>query len=149
MNTGIQDAFNLGWKLAFVLRGLAGPALLDTYEEERLPVAAWTLNLTNERLRAVVEGIKEAGVGTETVVTDDITTLGGELPLELPDGPRTAGGERAPDGKCAEGRLFEAFAGTRFTLLGFGPGTTGGTGEGTGRGGGGGGGRDTDRSRRR
>ena len=39
MNTGIQDAYNLGWKLDAVLRGRAGTPLLDTYEEERLPVA--------------------------------------------------------------------------------------------------------------
>ncbi|MFI5824225.1 FAD-dependent monooxygenase [Streptomyces rishiriensis] len=38
-NTGIQDAHNLAWKLAAVLRGTAGPALLDTYEQERRPVA--------------------------------------------------------------------------------------------------------------
>jgi phenol 2-monooxygenase len=37
MNTGIHDAVNLGWKLSLVLRGLASPALLDTYEAERLP----------------------------------------------------------------------------------------------------------------
>ena len=39
MNTGLQDAFNLGWKLALVCRGAAGPGLLDTYETERRPVA--------------------------------------------------------------------------------------------------------------
>ena len=39
MNTGLQDAFNLGWKLAMVCGGEAGPALLDTYESERRPVA--------------------------------------------------------------------------------------------------------------
>ena len=39
MNTGIQDAFNLGWKLALVCRGEAEPALLDSYEIERRPVA--------------------------------------------------------------------------------------------------------------
>jgi 2-polyprenyl-6-methoxyphenol hydroxylase-like FAD-dependent oxidoreductase len=39
MNTGLQDAFNLGWKLALVCRGEAGEGLLDTYEAERLPVA--------------------------------------------------------------------------------------------------------------
>jgi 2-polyprenyl-6-methoxyphenol hydroxylase-like FAD-dependent oxidoreductase len=39
MNTGLQDAFNLGWKLALVCRGEAGPGLLDTYEAERRPVA--------------------------------------------------------------------------------------------------------------
>ena len=38
MNVGIQDAMNLGWKLASVLRGTASDALLDTYEQERWPV---------------------------------------------------------------------------------------------------------------
>lgn len=41
-NTGIQDAHNLAWKLAAVLKGEAGPGLLDTYEAERLPVAQAT-----------------------------------------------------------------------------------------------------------
>ena len=39
MNTGIQDAHNLAWKLAGVLAGWAGPSLLETYEAERQPVA--------------------------------------------------------------------------------------------------------------
>jgi FAD binding domain len=39
MNTGLQDAFNLGWKLALVCRREAGAGLLDTYEAERRPVA--------------------------------------------------------------------------------------------------------------
>ena len=39
MNTGLQDAFNLGWKLALVCRGEARAGLLDTYEAERRPVA--------------------------------------------------------------------------------------------------------------
>jgi 2-polyprenyl-6-methoxyphenol hydroxylase-like FAD-dependent oxidoreductase len=39
MNTGLQDAFNLGWKLALVCRGEAGAGVLDTYEAERRPVA--------------------------------------------------------------------------------------------------------------
>ena len=41
-NTGIQDAQNLAWKLALVLKGVADPALLDTYEPERRPIAAMT-----------------------------------------------------------------------------------------------------------
>ncbi|MFJ3104720.1 FAD-dependent oxidoreductase [Streptomyces sp. NPDC086835] len=41
-NTGIQDAHNLAWKIAAVLDGSAGPELLDTYEQERLPVALAT-----------------------------------------------------------------------------------------------------------
>src|SRR6185437_11631975 len=45
LNTGVQDAYNLGWKLAHVLGG--GPdSLLDTYEAERLPVAAAVLGLS-------------------------------------------------------------------------------------------------------
>ncbi|GLX23230.1 FAD-dependent monooxygenase [Streptomyces lavendulae] len=43
MNTGIADAHNLCWRLAGVLRGWAGPGLLDTYEVERQPVAHQTL----------------------------------------------------------------------------------------------------------
>lgn len=42
-NTGVADAFNLAWKLAFVSRGLAGPGLLDTYDVERRPMAALTV----------------------------------------------------------------------------------------------------------
>ena len=39
MNTGLQDAFNLGWKLALVCHGLSAPGLLESYEAERRPVA--------------------------------------------------------------------------------------------------------------
>src|SRR5690606_39376156 len=42
-NTGVQDAANLAWKLAMVLKGEAGEGLLDTYEAERLPVAQITV----------------------------------------------------------------------------------------------------------
>ncbi len=47
MNTGIQDAVNLGWKLALTLRGVADAALLDTYEEERAPVGRRVLRFTD------------------------------------------------------------------------------------------------------
>ena len=42
-NTGVQDAHNLAWKLAMVLKGKAGESLLDTYEVERRPVGALTI----------------------------------------------------------------------------------------------------------
>ena len=42
-NTGIHDAHNLAWKLALVLKGVAGPALLESYEAERRPVAKFTV----------------------------------------------------------------------------------------------------------
>ncbi|WP_282687417.1 MULTISPECIES: FAD-dependent monooxygenase [unclassified Streptomyces] len=76
MNTGIQDAFNLGWKLGLVLAGHAGTELLDTYEEERLPVAARTLDLTSERLRATLEAIRRPGGGLDAAITPDTTGLG-------------------------------------------------------------------------
>ena len=47
MNTGIQDAVNLGWKLAQVVQGAAPDELLDTYEDERLPVARDVLRMTD------------------------------------------------------------------------------------------------------
>lgn len=47
MNTGIQDAYNLAWKLAFVLKGYTGEALLDTYNEERLANAKRLLETTD------------------------------------------------------------------------------------------------------
>jgi 2-polyprenyl-6-methoxyphenol hydroxylase-like FAD-dependent oxidoreductase len=53
MNTGIQDACNLGWKLALVERGLADHALLDTYEAERRPVGSFVLRFTDRATRIV------------------------------------------------------------------------------------------------
>ncbi|GLK85978.1 FAD-dependent monooxygenase [Ancylobacter defluvii] len=49
MNTGIQDAYNLGWKLAAVLRGEAAPGLLASYEAERRPVAEAVIARTVEQ----------------------------------------------------------------------------------------------------
>jgi hypothetical protein len=47
MNTGVQDVFNLGWKLALVARGQALPGLLDSYEADRMPVARTILRGTD------------------------------------------------------------------------------------------------------
>jgi 2-polyprenyl-6-methoxyphenol hydroxylase-like FAD-dependent oxidoreductase len=47
MNTGIQDAFNLAWKLALVVRGKASEKLLDTYQTERLPVAESVMRMSD------------------------------------------------------------------------------------------------------
>jgi 2-polyprenyl-6-methoxyphenol hydroxylase-like FAD-dependent oxidoreductase len=47
MNTGIQDAVNLGWKLAHVIAGVAPMELLDTYEPERAPIGANVLRFTD------------------------------------------------------------------------------------------------------
>lgn len=62
MNTGIQDAHNLAWKLAFALRGRAGDALLDSYQTERRPVAAsnteWSVG-NNARMAELFAAIRD------------------------------------------------------------------------------------------
>ena len=62
MNTGLQDAYNLGWKLALVVQGRASPALLDSYEAERMPVARRLLETTDRAFRIVVSDNPLAGV---------------------------------------------------------------------------------------
>jgi hypothetical protein len=57
MNTGIQDAHNLAWKLAAVVRRVAGPSLLDTYRAERQPVARWVTAWSLDSFRAVMRGL--------------------------------------------------------------------------------------------
>jgi 2-polyprenyl-6-methoxyphenol hydroxylase-like FAD-dependent oxidoreductase len=54
MNTGLQDAYNLGWKLALVVKGQADAALLDTYELERRPVAQRLLRTTDRIFQVIV-----------------------------------------------------------------------------------------------
>ncbi|TWT31501.1 FAD-dependent monooxygenase [Blastopirellula retiformator] len=51
MNTGIQDAANLGWKIALVMRGAADASLLETYQEERHPVAARVIKMSGRAMR--------------------------------------------------------------------------------------------------
>jgi len=57
MNTGIQDAWNLGWKLALVARGSADPRLLDSYEAERWPVGRFLLRYTDRAFRTFTGAI--------------------------------------------------------------------------------------------
>jgi 2,4-dichlorophenol 6-monooxygenase len=66
-NTSIQDAYNLAWKLAAVLRGQAGPALLDTYTAERAPVAEQIVVRANKSSREFVQLFDALGVsGAQT-----------------------------------------------------------------------------------
>ena len=54
MNTGLQDAYNLAWKLALVVTGQADAALLDTYAQERMPVAQELLKTTDRAFQQIV-----------------------------------------------------------------------------------------------
>jgi hypothetical protein len=142
MNTGIQDAANLGWKLAHVLAG-ADPALLDSYEAERLPVAAGVLGLSSRLLRVPIGSRGEAGKETLQL---GLSYRGGPLAPVAFEGAVAAGagdagdgsvagaaagpvvgpvaGDRAPDAPCVTVtgrpvRLFDLLRGPHWTLLGF------------------------------
>ncbi|KAG2124613.1 FAD binding domain-containing protein [Suillus clintonianus] len=56
LNSGVQDAFNLGWKLALVEKGLADKSLLETYTAERLPVISELLEITTSILNKAIAG---------------------------------------------------------------------------------------------
>lgn len=121
LNTSIQDAYNLGWKLAAVANG-APETLLDTYEEERRPVAAAMLGLATKLLDALKRGDMRRGREVHQL---DIGYPESSLALEQPS--RVGGllaGDRAPDApvRGAAGqttRLFDLFKGTHWTLLGY------------------------------
>lgn len=123
MNTGIQDAYNLGWKLGCVLEG-APDALSDTYEEERLPVAANVLGLSTKLYRQITSGVDEDKVRRDAV-TLQLGITYKEMSLSKTAGCtdlKIAAGDRAPDapGLNAAGgpvRLFDFFRGPHFTLL--------------------------------
>ncbi|WP_329453872.1 FAD-dependent monooxygenase [Streptomyces sp. NBC_01497] len=126
MNTGIQDAYNLGWKFAALLDG-ADPALLDTYEHERRPVARNVLDDSTTRLENVMRAAAESeGASAQQGLTDDHTT---GLGISYADSPLTHGpgaGVRAPDAPCRDAetgrptRLFDLLRGPHWTLLSFG-----------------------------
>ncbi|WP_426889685.1 FAD-dependent monooxygenase [Streptomyces sp. BH105] len=117
LNTSVQDAYNLGWKLAAVLTG-APARLLDTYEEERRPVAAGILGISTRIHRASTEGrhtrrggeMRQLGIGyRESALTHDTRS-------DLADDALRAG-DRAPDGRRGGVRLFDVFQGPHWTLL--------------------------------
>ncbi|QCX78719.1 Pentachlorophenol 4-monooxygenase [Streptomyces sp. YIM 121038] len=113
LNTSVQDAYNLGWKLDLVLRHGAQDALLDTYEEERLPNAARMLDLSTRIHRGQARrGAATRQLGLE--YRDSPLSLDTRSPL--PEGGLRAG-DRAPDGRLGTGRVFDAFRGPHFTLL--------------------------------
>ncbi|WP_043606028.1 FAD-dependent monooxygenase [Novosphingobium sp. Rr 2-17] len=98
LNTGFQDACNLAWKLAAVLRG-APADLLSSYEEERRPIAAWMLGLTSA-LEA--QAFEKKGFPTDR----EEGFL--QLAINYRDSSLTAEHRRAPGGVVAGDRLPDA-----------------------------------------
>lgn len=141
MNTGMQDAFNLAWKLALVRRGHAAPALLDSYSPERSAIGNQVLRNAGIMTKVailrnpILQEIRNLSVGTLSHVpavhqrmVDQLT----EMDLHYPDSPLTyamhraarhpAPGERAPDlllvpATRGASRLYELLAAGKFVVL--------------------------------
>ncbi len=118
LNTGVQDAYNLGWKLAD-----GSPELLDSYEAERRTVAARVLGISTGIMQKYADGEEDAYKRGDDTRQLDVTYRGGPL------SPRATGlvrpGDRAPDAPLraadrAQVRLFELFRGPHATRLRFG-----------------------------
>ncbi|BBX02351.1 pentachlorophenol monooxygenase [Mycolicibacterium moriokaense] len=111
MNTGIQDAHNLSWKLALAVSGRAAPGLLDSYDAERRPVGEEVVGRT---VRSAREGI-----GSDSNDIDFIIRREAQLLIDYFDSPIVAAnaGRRAPD---ATGLTRDAVTGSLrlFTLFG-------------------------------
>ncbi|HEY1506991.1 MAG TPA: FAD-dependent monooxygenase, partial [Stellaceae bacterium] len=70
MNTGIGDAADLGWKLEAVIRGWADPALLDSYESERIPICERVIEEAMKELRRLKGNIDLTEIAAATPVGD-------------------------------------------------------------------------------
>jgi 2-polyprenyl-6-methoxyphenol hydroxylase-like FAD-dependent oxidoreductase len=128
MNTGLQDAANLSWKLAAVIQGHADAALLDTYQAERHPVGKavlrssggivrlamakrpWTL-----ALRAALTTVLNRVGPARRKAVGGVTGIGYRYPA--PRGAHRLTGTRVADLPLEGGRLYEALRGGRFVLI--------------------------------
>ncbi|WP_405724433.1 FAD-dependent monooxygenase [Streptomyces sp. NBC_01537] len=129
MNTGLQDAANLGWKLTAVLRHHADDTLLDTYQSERHPVGRLVLRSSGGIIRlamahnplqrtardlfaravARIRPLKRKAMGV-------LTGIG--ISYAADRGAHLLTGKRAPDVRLADGtRLYEALRTGRFVLI--------------------------------
>ncbi|MEW2131044.1 FAD-dependent oxidoreductase [Streptomyces sp. NPDC005435] len=128
MNTGLQDAVNLGWKLAAVLDGRASDALLDTYHSERHPIGRAVLRSSGLNLRLAMahnpleialRTVRKLAVTHVRPVTrravGEITGIGYSYPA--PRGSHPLVGRRAPDLELERGRLYEVLREGRFVLV--------------------------------
>jgi NADPH-dependent dioxygenase len=133
MNCCLQDAWNLGWKLALVLQGRATEELLDTYESERKPIATqviWAASALHEIFMGHGKSISERTArisdpqfleavvgrcsGISYTYRDQVEQI---VEADLSGGPLA--GDRAPDADLGDGRtVFAVTRSTGYTLLG-------------------------------
>jgi pentachlorophenol monooxygenase len=124
MNTGIQDAHNLAWKLALVLSGRGSAGLLDSYDVERRPVGEEVVGRTVQAARA--------GIGADSDDPTYVVRREAQLLIAYPDSPIVGGrtdvtpapGTRGPDavgltrfGVTQPFRLYSGIGRIRHTAL--------------------------------
>ncbi|GLZ06822.1 FAD-dependent oxidoreductase [Actinomadura sp. NBRC 104412] len=130
MNLGLQDAANLGWKLAAELHRWAPPGLLDSYDEERRPVGRAVIVASGVMLRGALLEQRPLRVlrGFLARVATSVGPVerrlagavsGIDVAYPAPQGAHRLAGRRAPDVRLAgeRGRLFEALRDGRFVLV--------------------------------
>ncbi|MFH8288582.1 FAD-dependent monooxygenase [Streptomyces sp. NPDC018059] len=128
MNTGLQDAANLSWKLAAAVNGRAPKGLLDTYHAERHPVGKTVLRTSGALVRlamakhpwtrgarAVLAAVATHVRPVRTKVLGTVTGIGFAYPA--PRGAHRLVGRRAPDVALKEGRLYEVLRAGEFVLV--------------------------------
>jgi 2-polyprenyl-6-methoxyphenol hydroxylase-like FAD-dependent oxidoreductase len=134
-NLGIQDAANLGWKLAATVRGWAPPGLLDTYHAERHPVAARVLRTVRAQA-LLMQGHRDEGAAALRELVTDLLALpdtgryltavmaGLDIRYEMPGAPpHDLLGRRMPDADLvgSPARVAELLRTGRGVLVEFGP----------------------------
>ncbi|THA32024.1 FAD-dependent monooxygenase [Streptomyces sp. A1547] len=132
MNTGIQDAWNLAWKLALAVEGAAAPGLVASYDAERRPVGEEVVGRT---VRHAAEGVQADPEDAQTLMQRQAQLLVGyrgspvvqRADAGAGDGPQP--GDRAPDCGGLTGdiaayslRLYDLLRGREHVLLLYGPG---------------------------
>ena len=125
LNLGIQDAVNLGWKLAAEVRGWAPPTLLDTYQSERRPVAAAVLDNTRaqteltsdepgpQAVRRLLAELMEIDAVNRRLL-GKITAI--DIRYDFGEGPELLG-RRLPDISTGQGPLYAQLHRGRGLLL--------------------------------
>ncbi|MGH3868589.1 MAG: FAD-dependent monooxygenase [Pseudonocardiaceae bacterium] len=129
MNTGMQDAANLGWKLAAAVHGWGGEQLLDTYHTERHPIGREVLLSSGALVRLILitpwlgrqvrNILARAALRLPPIaakVAGSISGIGFRYPA--PHGADRRVGSRAPNIPLVNGRLYDALRGGRFILVG-------------------------------
>jgi 2-polyprenyl-6-methoxyphenol hydroxylase-like FAD-dependent oxidoreductase len=128
MNTGIGDAMNLGWKLAAAVRRSAPPWLLDSYENERHPVGATVLKLTDafnqlvlgrskarRKVQSLAVGVLTRIPRTKRMMGERLSGIGIAYPHGRDDDWMI--GRRMPDIDCDGTRLYERLREGKFVLV--------------------------------